>query len=251
VTDHLDLSELAPMRVSYPSAGRELAGYLFRPAGAGPFPAMLVNHGSGGLGPRLGRVAGEVNRFGYAAFLPVRRGYNENPGPHWRSHLTADEWSEAWGRQMVDALSQENDDVLAALAWLREQPGIDPTRIGIMGISFGGIMTTLAVSRVDDFRAAVNFAGAAMNWERNVPVREMMLEAIRRVETPIFLIQAVNDFSLGPTYGLGAELARLGKPHEARIYGPSGTTPQEGHGFFTSGVETWSPDVRRFLASWL
>ena len=44
---------------------------------------------------------------------------------------------------MVDALRQENDDVLAALAWLREQPGIDPRRIGVMGISFGGIMTML------------------------------------------------------------------------------------------------------------
>src|SRR5205823_5410904 len=113
------------------------------------------------------------------------------------------------------------------------------------------IMTMLAVSRTRAFRAAVNFAAAAMNWERNIPLRDELLRGVERIETPVFLVQAVNDFSIGPTYGLGQAFARLGKPHEARIYPPNGTTPQEGHGLMTTGIPTWREDVRRFLERWV
>ncbi len=119
--------------------------------------------------------------------------------------------SPAWGRQIVDALLQENDDVLAALDWLGVQPGVDATRIGVTGVSFGGIMTLLAVGRTDRFRAAINFAAAAMTWERAPALQAALLDAVRRTTTPLFLIQAQNDFSLAPTYVLGAELARLGQ----------------------------------------
>lgn len=246
-----DLTALARWRVTYPSANRDLAGYLFVPGGDGPFPTMIVNHGSGGFRPTIREVAKEFNRLGYAAFLPVRRGYHDNPGPHWRSYLTSAEASPAWGRQVVDALFQENDDVLAALDWLVVQPGVDSARIGITGISFGGIMTLLAAGRTDRFRAVINFAAAAMTWERAPALQVALLDAVRRTTTPLFLIQAQNDFSLAPAYVLGAELARLGKPHETRIYPPNGTTPTEGHALFTTGITTWSADVARFLRRWL
>jgi dipeptidyl aminopeptidase/acylaminoacyl peptidase len=151
----------------------------------------------------------------------------------------------------VGALTQENDDVLAAAAWLAAQPGIDPGRLVVMGISFGGIMTVLAAAGSGYFRAAVNFAGAAMTWDAAPALRTALLEAVRRLEVPIFLIQASNDFNLAPTYALGAELARLGKPHETRIYGPCGTTPVEGHRFAMIGIPTWRGDVQRFLHRWL
>lgn len=246
-----DLTALARWRVTYPSADRDLAGYLFVPSGDGPFPTMIVNHGSAGFAPIVRDVAAEANRCGYAAFLPVRRGYHENPGPHWQSHLTAAEGSDAWGNQVVDALRQENDDVLAALDWLTRQPRIDTGRIGVMGVSFGGIMTLLAIGRINRFKVAVNFAAAAMTWERAPALQEALLDAVRATAVPLFLIQAQNDFSLAPTYVLGAEFARLGKTHETRIYAPNGTTPMEGHGLFTTGIPTWSADVERFLSRWL
>jgi len=247
------LAELAPWRVTYPSGEYELAGYLFRPQqpeGAGLLPAVVVNHGSGGLGPRLRGVAEALNRLGYVALLAVRRGYNANPGPNWRSIVTAPFPSEEYGRQLAAALPQENDDVIAAAAWLARQPGVDGNRLAVMGVSFGGIMTTLALARPHPFRAGVNFAGAAMNWDRVAAARALMLDAVRRVDVPLFLIQALNDYSIQPTYALGAELARLGKPHEARIYAAHGTTHQDGHGLFVTGIDTWLDDVGRFLARW-
>jgi len=54
-------AEAIPSQASTP-----LVGYLSRPEGAGPFPAILVLHGCGGLGPRLkNNVAGRLVSQGY------------------------------------------------------------------------------------------------------------------------------------------------------------------------------------------
>ncbi len=246
-----DLGALAEWMVAYPSAGRDLAGYLFVPEGAGPFPAMVINHGSAGLRPNMRGVGDAFTAMGYAAFVPVRRGYHDNPGPNWRTHVSAAEGSEAWGAQLVQALGEENDDVLAGRAWLASQPRIDGARIGVTGTSFGGIMTLLAIGRTDRFRAAVNFAAAAMTWERAPALQAALLDAVRRTETPLMLIQAQNDYSLAPTYALGAVVAKLGKPHETRVYPPHGDGHGAGHALFTTGVATWREDVQGFLGRWM
>lgn len=116
---------LVPWQVTYPSAGRDLAGYLFVPPGDGPFPALVINHGSPGIrSPRVDPIndlAEAMNRLGYVAFFPVRRGYDDNPGPHFTSFQTAPKDSRDWGQQTVDALLQETDDVVAAIDWLADQ----------------------------------------------------------------------------------------------------------------------------------
>ncbi len=248
-----DLSSLACWRVSYPSASRELGGYLFIPDGDGPFPAMVINHGSNGLTRWFERVAKALNEMGYAAFVPIRRGYSGNPGPYWQSLCTAPEGSDESAHQFLDALVQENDDVLAALAWLSERTEVDATRIGVMGISFGGIMTLFAAARPSTFRAGVSFAAAGMAWPMrgSRELRSALIEAMSRVTIPLFLIQAQNDFSLAPLYALGGELARLGKVHEARVYAANGTTPMEGHVLMLTDIDAWRKDVQRFLARWL
>jgi hypothetical protein len=37
---------VTPVEVRVPSGDRALAGYFYLPPGAGPFPALVVNHGS-------------------------------------------------------------------------------------------------------------------------------------------------------------------------------------------------------------
>jgi dienelactone hydrolase len=63
-----------------------LHGYLQAPAGAGPFPAVLYNHGSEpdsrGYVPNLARVF--VNQ-GYVFFAPFRRGQSGSPGLYSRT----------------------------------------------------------------------------------------------------------------------------------------------------------------------
>jgi len=68
------------------------------------------------------------------------------------------------------------------------------------------------------------------------------------ITVPTFVFQAENGGSIGPTTTLGAELERLGKPYQARIYPPYGTSIDEGHGGFCEhGLDVWGEDVLAFV----
>jgi carboxymethylenebutenolidase len=211
----------------------------------------MVQHGSAGLLPSNQPGVEALHHMGYAVFVALRRGHNHNPGPHWLSLVTSPWGSPEMGRELMKAFDGETNDVLAALAWLRSQPQIDPERIAIAGTSFGGVVTLLAAGRTNQFHAGISFAGPSQTWPDAPALQEAMLTAMQQTTVPLFLIQAQNDHSLMPTYTLGMELARLKKPHETRIYPPLGTTSMEGHGIFGRGVKWWHTDVERFLARWL
>jgi poly(3-hydroxybutyrate) depolymerase len=75
---------VAPQLVEVPSGTLHLKGYLWKPAGSGPFPAVLFNHGSGGedaqhtAGRTMAKAASDLAqvfiKHGYVFFYPCRRG---------------------------------------------------------------------------------------------------------------------------------------------------------------------------------
>jgi len=74
-----------PQIVEFPSSGLHLKGYLWKPAGRGPFPAVLFNHGSGGtdaihtsgmsMSEAAAVLAAVFVKHGYVFFFPCRRGH--------------------------------------------------------------------------------------------------------------------------------------------------------------------------------
>jgi dienelactone hydrolase len=242
---------LAPRQLSFRSGEYLLKGYLFLPPGPGPFPCMICNHGSaisqGTLDvSRPGRAA-LLMSWGIASFLPHRRGYGESTGPAWRIDVTAERGTAEYDAQLCARLDRESDDVLAALDTLNGLDAIRPDHIGVMGSSFGGVNTLLAAAKSDRFRCAIEFAGAAMNWEIAPRLREAMLSAARDAVPPIFFIQAANDFSTVPTRALSQARDAAGKPVQSMVYPPFGANEEEGHLFERNGLSIWSEDVRRFL----
>jgi len=154
------------------------------------------------------------------------------------------------GRNEVQLQLQEVElrDVMAGLAFLRAHPGVDGGRVAIAGHSFGGQLTLLAAEQDTGIRAAVTFAAAAASWDKSPELRERLLVAVRNIQIPIFLTHAANDFSVLPGQVLAAELARLKRPHELKIYPAVGDdTPGRGHGAVYSAVASWEADVFRFL----
>jgi dienelactone hydrolase len=118
---------------------------LWRPSGAGPFPAVVVLHGCGGVGAGSLSWAERLAGWGYLAAVV------DSLGPRKLDDICANGW----------VLSSEvrAQDAFNAATHLRTLRDIDADRIGVIGFSHGGT-STIAAALADagsPFQAAVAF----------------------------------------------------------------------------------------------
>ena len=106
---------------------KDVRGRFGRPAGAtGKVPAVLILHGSGGVDGRGAYHATALQEAGIATLEITMFPPRGRPRGH--------------GATMPHAA--------AALAWLATRPDINVERIGVMGFSWGGVMTVLLSSEL-------------------------------------------------------------------------------------------------------
>lgn len=70
-------------RVIFKSDTLTLVGFLFKPDGLGPFPALIWNHGSEqspGTARQFDAVVAIFVPAGYVVFAPMRRGHGDSRG---------------------------------------------------------------------------------------------------------------------------------------------------------------------------
>ena len=252
-----------PETVTVRSGSVTLRAYLWRPPGRGPFPAILLVHGSGRtredlarLGPyeRQADALGPVfARHGYVFVYLFRRGVGLSADQGTSAVELMDREAAAHGIEARNALQLEllegpdMDDSRAGLAFIRSLPDVDTRRLAVVGQSFGGSLTVLLAEREPSVRAFVAFAAAGNSWARSVPLRARLLAALARAAAPIFFVYAANDYSVAPGQALDARLQELGKPHRLKIYPAVGHTADDGHGFLYNSVSVWEADVFQFL----
>jgi carboxymethylenebutenolidase len=249
---------VASETVSFVSGDKMLHGLLYKPLGTGPFPAVLYNHGSApGLlnNQAFDLIAPFFTAQGWVFFAPYRRGQglSSDAGSYILDEIKAarEHGGDALGEQTMVRLfeTEQLQDQLAALTWLKAQPLVRPTQIAALGNSFGGIETVLGADR-GGYCAAVDASGGAESWDIASDLRVLMLRAVRNSKSPILFFQADNDFSLAPSRMLHAAMKQSGKPTKIHIYPPYGASPQDGHSFAYRGVSVWIGDVSRFLDSY-
>lgn len=92
----------------------------------------------------------------------------------------------------------EYQDVLAAGKYLQSRPDVDPTRVGIWGLSYGGVLTSQALARNSDiFVAGADLAGVHL-WGSSldtaaVSYRSSAISAIDTWKSPVFLVHGDDD----------------------------------------------------------
>jgi dienelactone hydrolase len=127
---HAQAVRLREQLSTFQSGELQLRAKLVLPEGTGPFPAVVIVHGSGS--ESAVDFYSEPYFYasnGFASLVFDKRGTGESEGKYLQNfHILA-------------------DDVVAALRWLREQPEIDTTRIHLAGFSQGGWIAPLAAAK--------------------------------------------------------------------------------------------------------
>ncbi len=111
-----------------------LSGTLLVPSGPGPFPAVVLLPGRGASS--RDQAAADARLFathGIAAYAYDKRGTGSSTGD-WRSTI---------------ALNDQVGDAVAAVAAVRRQPGIDPSRVGVWGVGQGAWLAPFVGEHAD------------------------------------------------------------------------------------------------------
>ena len=145
-----------------------LPGTLAMPKGAGPFPAVVLVHGSGPhdrdqtIGPN--RPFLDIARGLAAQGIAVLR-YEKRTKAHPQAFATGD--------YTID--DETTNDAVLAITALRRTPGIDARRVFVLGHSQGAMMAPRIVSRAEGAAGAILLAAPAR------PLLDILIEQNRRL----------------------------------------------------------------------
>lgn len=150
------LAERVPLleeRVSFQNADAKLEGTLFRPAGKGPHPAIVLLHGSGPLTRySFGPYPHFFTSLGFAVLIYDKRGSGSSSGARIDASTGTAMGSSFYPQALMG-------DALAAMRMLQQHPAIDPKRIGFWGSSEGGMLSMQVAARSNDVAFAINSSG--------------------------------------------------------------------------------------------
>jgi len=166
----------------------------------------------------------DLQKLGYALLLLDFRGHGQSDGRH------------------VTFGDRETEDVAAALAYLRQRGDIDMARIGLMGLSLGGIAAIIAAAQLPEVHAVMAesafpdlmadlalafkrftglppfpFAQMTAFWGQLITGTKLSntraIEAIGKIAPrPVFIIGDLKDDLVVEPEGSQALYARAGEP---------------------------------------
>jgi dienelactone hydrolase len=114
-------------------AGPEITGEIYRPGGAGPFPAVVLAHPCNGVGRHTESWGKLISSWGYVVLAP------DSFGPRGEKNVC--------GRGNVINGNARVADIAGALDYLNAQPFVQRGNIGLIGHSHGGWTVMRAVQK--------------------------------------------------------------------------------------------------------
>lgn len=251
-----------PQAIEIPDGAMVLHAELFKPDGAGPFPAVIALHGCGGLGSRSEPVlvryrdwAEQLLKEGKAVLFPDSYGSREL-GP--QCHVKI---------RKITARRERVADILASRQWLMQQSWVAHNRISLLGWANGASALLWAVRpqlllrhAEPDFRSAVAFypdcrLSSGLGWSARVPTL-VLIGAKDEVSSPPACRQmvegahgrsALTRIVVYPSAYHDFDRPSL-SPHAAGQNADGGADPEKGHLAIDAEARA---DSQRRVAEWL
>jgi dienelactone hydrolase len=252
--------EAGPLRErvwGVPVGGHVIEVTTYKPAGRGPFPVVVMSHGS----PVSLEAARRYRRDwaarpaaffvarGFAVIVPMRRGYAASEGPK------SDLYGSCAFPDYVQGAHRSAAEALAALDYFARDPEFDMRRVVAAGQSAGG-WASLGIGAMGraGIVGVVNFAGGRGGRPPNTPCAEdKLVEAAgvlgRTTRVPALWLYAENDRFFRPELVQRMFAAYQAAGARARFV-PIPAFRQDGHGFvtFPEAQDAWQSAVGPFLA---
>ena len=235
----------------------------FRPQGAGPFPWLVLSHGTAttlqaNLAMERYRPLNPVREWvkrGYAVFVPMRRGYGAKEGRH---------LGDAYGSCSRPDFRRAGEgaalDLLATVEWVKAQQDLDPKRWLLAGQSAGGFASIYTASkRPAGLVAVLAFSsgrGGDPNKRPGEPcgsdkMAELYASIAPQITVPVLWFYARNDQYIGErVQKLWFDAFRSGGGRGELVVIPH-FRQALGHGVFPSpiGTSSWTSAVADFFRS--
>jgi len=207
--------------------GLEIHNQLFLPKDIRPGerrPAVVFVHGGPGRQMMLGyhyrffyHLAYGVNQYlAHEGYVVISVNYRSGIG-YGRSFRQAPNRGAAG--------NSEYQDVVAAAKYLQGRPDVDPQRIGIWGLSYGGLLTAQALARNSDiFKVGVDLAGVHLQGssldKESVSYQSSAISQVDNWKSPVLLRHGDDDRNVpfSQTVGLVQALRARNVYYELIVY---------------------------------
>lgn len=237
----------------------------------GKVPGIVLVHGGGGTAFK--EWVAKWNAHGFAAISIAVEGQtdqtkaNGKRGDRWMSH----QWA---GPARVGIFADSNEplqdqwiyhalaDTILANSLLRSLPEVDEDKVGVMGISWGGVVTSTVIGLDDRFAFAIPTYGcghlfdADNQWGRALGENQTYRQVwdpmvwLDRTKMPVLWLSWPEDshfpldcqatcYRAMPGPHMVALVSRMGHSH------PAGWNPPESYAFAESIVKTGKPWIRQ------
>ncbi len=245
------------------AAGASIVVTAFRPQGAGPFPWLVLSHGTAttleaNLEKERYRPLNPVREWvkrGYAVFVPMRRGYGAKAGKR-----LGDAYGSCSRPDFRRAGEGATLDLLATVDWAKAQRDLDSKRWLLAGQSAGGFASIYAASkRPDGLMAVLAFSAGRGGDPDKRPgepcgsdkMAELFAALAPQITVPVLWFYARNDEYIGErVQKLWFDSFRSGGGRGELVVIPH-FRPARGHGVFPSqtGTSSWTSAVADFFRS--
>ncbi len=237
----------------------QLTATVYRPDGNGPFPLVVLNHGSRtdatarskiGRFRRIPQIREFIKR-GFAVIVPIRRGHGATGGDYF------EDFGKCSAPDYEKPSREAARDVLAACNFGAKLPFVNPECILLVGQSAGGLACLTAASfNPPGLIGVVNFAGGSGGNPDTHPgepcsphnMTALISKLAKSIKVPVLWHYAENDKFFSPAYVREwfSTFEEAGGKGRLVIQSPFGA---DGHTLFLAkeGIPIWTVAFDSFL----